>query len=108
MAWRRVQGFFETRSGIFQSSLEGIFMARPRRSSVSRSQELDQDQDQVFPSRLKLHQEVALSSIRPSSQNEALYRPVSAKDPEIIALADSIRKYGLRDSWSNIEGVSPR
>jgi hypothetical protein len=40
---------------------------------------------------------VPLSAIRPSAQNEALYRPVSAEDPEIIALAESIRKYGLRE-----------
>lgn len=36
-----------------------------------------------------------LSSIRPSPENDKLYRPVSGADPEIVALAESIRKKGL-------------
>jgi hypothetical protein len=35
--------------------------------------------------------------LRPHPLNDRLYRPVSSTDPEIIALADSIRKHGLRE-----------
>ncbi len=41
--------------------------------------------------------EKPLASIRPSPANDKLYRPVSADDPEIRALADSIREHGLRE-----------
>jgi hypothetical protein len=36
-----------------------------------------------------------IASIRPSPANNKLYRPVSPDDPEIIALAESIRQHGL-------------
>ena len=36
-----------------------------------------------------------IDSIRPSPANDKLYRPVSANDPEIIALAKSIQANGL-------------
>ncbi|MGA2621557.1 MAG: ParB/RepB/Spo0J family partition protein [Thermoguttaceae bacterium] len=39
-----------------------------------------------------------LDSIRPSPENAELYRPVDPNDPEIIALAGSIRQHGLRVS----------
>ena len=38
-----------------------------------------------------------ISSIRPSPENERLYRPVDPKDPEIVALADSITRHGLQE-----------
>jgi hypothetical protein len=38
-----------------------------------------------------------LSSIRPSPENEKLYRPVSPADTEVRELAESIRQYGLRE-----------
>ena len=38
---------------------------------------------------------VRLSEIRPSPENDQLYRPVDPSDPEIIALADSIRRLGI-------------
>jgi ParB-like nuclease domain len=38
-----------------------------------------------------------LTAIRPSPENEQLYRPVLASDPDIIALADSIRQHGLQE-----------
>jgi ParB-like nuclease domain len=38
-----------------------------------------------------------LASIRPSPVNDKLYRPVSPNDPEIAALAESIRQHGLRE-----------
>src|SRR5688572_8301585 len=38
---------------------------------------------------------VPLSQIRPSPENDRLYRPVDLGDPEIVALANSIRKKGL-------------
>jgi ParB-like chromosome segregation protein Spo0J len=41
--------------------------------------------------------EMDLSAIRPSPQNELLYRPVSPSDPEVLALRDSIRSFGLKE-----------
>ncbi|HUY91827.1 MAG TPA: ParB/RepB/Spo0J family partition protein [Pirellulales bacterium] len=38
-----------------------------------------------------------LDEICPSPENDKLYRPVDASDPEIIALADSIREIGVRE-----------
>jgi len=47
-----------------------------------------------------------IGSIRPSPENERLYRPVDPNDPEVAALAESIRRHGIReplviaaDSW---------
>jgi hypothetical protein len=37
-----------------------------------------------------------LTSIFPSPENEKLYRPVDPKDPEIVELAQSIRRLGLQ------------
>src|SRR5262245_66157847 len=42
---------------------------------------------------------VPLSAITPSPANEELYRPVSADDPDILALADSTRMHGLREPF---------
>jgi hypothetical protein len=42
-------------------------------------------------------QERPLRAICPSPENEKLYRPVSTRDPEVIALAHSIREHGLRE-----------
>jgi hypothetical protein len=41
--------------------------------------------------------EKPLAEIRPSPQNEKLYRPISPDDPDIIALAESIREIGLQE-----------
>lgn len=38
---------------------------------------------------------VPIRSIHPSPENDRLYRPVDPSDPEIIALADSIRENGI-------------
>ena len=38
-----------------------------------------------------------LAAIRPSLANDKLYRPVSPSDPDIRALAESIREYGLQE-----------
>jgi hypothetical protein len=38
-----------------------------------------------------------LSSIQPAPDNDKLYRPISSSDPEIVALAESIRQHGLRE-----------
>ena len=38
-----------------------------------------------------------LAAIRPSPENEALYRPVSPDDPDVRALAQSIRDFGLKE-----------
>lgn len=40
---------------------------------------------------------VALATVKPSPENDQLYRPVSAGDPEIVALANSIEEHGLRE-----------
>lgn len=42
-------------------------------------------------------QQVALDRIRPSPENCELYRPVDPADPDLQALADSIREHGLRE-----------
>jgi hypothetical protein len=36
-----------------------------------------------------------LSSIRPSPENDQLYRPVSPKDPDVLALAESVKAQGV-------------
>ena len=36
-----------------------------------------------------------IDDIHPSPENEKLYRPVDPKDPEIIALAESVRRDGI-------------
>lgn len=41
---------------------------------------------------------VSIWSIEPSPENDTLYRPVDPTDPEIIALSESIQKYGLREA----------
>ncbi len=46
---------------------------------------------------LVLLSQVPLDKICPSPENEALYRPVDPADPEIIALAQSIRERGVRE-----------
>ncbi len=40
---------------------------------------------------------VNLWHIKPAPENDTLYRPVDSEDPEIVALAESIRKHGLRE-----------
>jgi hypothetical protein len=41
--------------------------------------------------------QVSINDIRPSPENEELYRPVDPTDPEIVAMADSIREHGVRE-----------
>jgi hypothetical protein len=38
-----------------------------------------------------------IDRIKPSPENDRLYRPIDAKDPEIIGLAASIREHGILD-----------
>lgn len=40
---------------------------------------------------------ISLATIRPSAKNNLLYKPINRNDPEILALAASIRKHGLRE-----------
>ena len=40
---------------------------------------------------------VAIDDCHPSPENETLYRPVLETDPEIVAMAESIRQNGLRE-----------
>jgi hypothetical protein len=40
-----------------------------------------------------------LSQIRPSPENDRLYRPISPDDPDIIALAESIEREGLLEPF---------
>jgi hypothetical protein len=42
-------------------------------------------------------QPVAIRSIRPSPENERIYRPVSSDDPEVISLAESIGEVGVKE-----------
>lgn len=39
--------------------------------------------------------EVPLSDLRPSPENDELYRPITANDPDVIALSNSIRERGI-------------
>jgi hypothetical protein len=41
--------------------------------------------------------DMPLFAIRPAEANDRLYRPVDPEDPDIAALADSIREHGLRE-----------
>jgi ParB-like nuclease domain len=43
------------------------------------------------------HGWLSIDAIRPSPENEMIYRPVLGDDPEIRALATSIGKYGLQE-----------
>ncbi len=38
-----------------------------------------------------------VAGIRPSPENAQLYRPIDPDDPDVIALADSIREHGVQD-----------
>src|ERR1700736_1993228 len=40
---------------------------------------------------------VSLSEIRPSPENEKLYKPVCADDPDLIALTKSIQEHGVQE-----------
>src|SRR6516162_5367025 len=40
---------------------------------------------------------LSLEAIRPSPENELIYRPVDPEDPEIQKLAESIATHGLRE-----------
>jgi hypothetical protein len=42
-------------------------------------------------------QRIPLDQIHPSPENDQLYQPVDPNDPEVQALADSIREYGVRE-----------
>ncbi|MCD4726056.1 MAG: ParB/RepB/Spo0J family partition protein [Pirellulales bacterium] len=48
-------------------------------------------------SRQDLIREVPIADIRPSPENEQLYKPVDSADPEIVALAFSIKRYGVQE-----------
>ena len=38
-----------------------------------------------------------VASIKPSPENSELYHPVNDDDPDVVALAESIRKHGVRE-----------
>ena len=40
---------------------------------------------------------LSIDEIKPSPENDKLYRPVDPTDPQTIALAKSIREYGMRE-----------
>ena len=40
---------------------------------------------------------ISVKKIKPSPENDSLYKPVNLDDPETIALADSIREFGVRE-----------
>src|SRR5262245_49865390 len=41
--------------------------------------------------------EKPIGEIHPSPENDRLYKPVDPKDPEIVAMAASIKQHGLRE-----------
>ena len=41
---------------------------------------------------------ISISKIKPSSENDKIYKPVNLNDPQTIALADSIREFGVREA----------
>ena len=45
----------------------------------------------------RLLQEVPLADVVPSEENDQVYRPLDPLDPGMVALAESIRKHGLRE-----------
>jgi len=40
---------------------------------------------------------LSITNIRPSPENDKLYKPVNLRDPQTIALADSILKFGVKE-----------
>ena len=40
---------------------------------------------------------ISIDKIQPSPENDKLYRPVDPDDPETVSLAESIRKFGIRE-----------
>jgi hypothetical protein len=72
----------ETRVGF-----RGVFLGRERfvTTAIVKFPELGQDSVS----------EILVESIRPSPDNDKLYRPVDTSDPEIIRLAESIRQNGI-------------
>lgn len=38
-----------------------------------------------------------LNTIRPAPENATLYHPIVTDDPEIVALADGVRKHGVKE-----------
>lgn len=53
-----------------------------------------------MPRRKTGHDRISLQrtdELRPSPENDTLYRPVDPDDPEIVALAESIGRHGLRE-----------
>lgn len=40
---------------------------------------------------------LSITKIKPSPENDKLYKPVSMNDPQTIALADSIREFGVKE-----------
>lgn len=44
-----------------------------------------------------------LSALRPSPENDQLYKPVDSADPDIRALAESVRKHGMPDVMGGLD-----
>src|ERR1039457_4377304 len=61
-----------------------------------RSQALKKRENHTEVTQERLRQ-IDLVSIRPSPENEQLYKPVNRNDPAIKALAESIRARGIID-----------
>jgi len=57
------------------------------------------------PSRLDFTQPIDIENIRPSPGNSQLYRPVNPRDPDIVALAESIGEFGVRESPDDLAQV---
>lgn len=63
-------------------------MPRPRKRN-SRRQNTKPGLDQIL--------KVPIDSVRPSPENNLVYRPVNDDDPELIALSESIGRHGIRE-----------
>lgn len=61
--------------------------APAQRRKIDRAQKFDHDRIQW----------ISVCDIHPSPENDRLYRPVDPADPEIVALAKSIREHGVRE-----------
>ena len=60
-------------------------MVKERKSSITKS---ETGHDRFL---------VSVKKIKPSPENDKLYKPVNMNDPQTIALADSIREFGVKE-----------
>ena len=66
-------------------------VAKPRAAGKKRNTGPKFDHDRIL--------QIPTGNVRPSPENDQIYRPVDSSDPQIVALADSIRNdpRGIRE-----------